>query len=124
MGNTVSGFLTSHTWGFIESIEPLDYLDYLDEKEKLIMNEFIPYETASSASLLEMKMDVFEKNTHPLKFYGDIFTLFNPDDKEFELFIAAKRLEEIVVIEKELSMRLMDNITKRKWEVGALLGMS
>ena len=124
MSNTVSGFLTSHTWGFINRIEPLDYLEYLDEKEKLIMGGFVPYEISPSASLLEIKMDVFQKNTHPLNLYEDTFVLFNPADKEFELFVAAKRLEEIVEIEERLSSQLMNNIAKKKWEVGALIWMS
>ncbi|HBA45424.1 TPA: hypothetical protein DEG21_01335 [Patescibacteria group bacterium] len=89
-------------------------MDYLDEKEKLIMNGFIPYDFAPNASLLEMKMDVFEKNTHPLNLYADTFILFNPADKEFELFVASKRLEEIVEIEKRLSSQLMNNIAKKK----------
>ncbi|EKD66559.1 MAG: hypothetical protein ACD_49C00034G0007 [uncultured bacterium (gcode 4)] len=124
MANAVSGFLTSHTWGFVNKIETLDFLDYLDEKEKLIMNGFIPYDFAPNASLLEMKMDVFEKNTHPLNLYADTFILFNPADKEFELFVASKRLEEIVEIEKRLSSQLMNNIAKKKWEVWALIWMS
>lgn len=125
MANEVSGFLTSHTWWYINRIEPIDFLDYLNEKEKLIMSWFVPYETSPSASLLEMKMDIFEKNAHPLNLYADTFILFNPADKEFELFVAAKRLEEIVEIEKRLSIRLMNNIIKKKWwEVSALIWIS
>ncbi|MCK9272004.1 hypothetical protein M0P65_00470 [Candidatus Gracilibacteria bacterium] len=128
MVNEVSGFLTSHTGGYINRIDTLNFQEYQEERSELEKIGFVIYDIAPNPSLLEIKMDVFEKNTSPFDYSNDTFftafILFNPVSKESELFVLAKRLGEIEDIEKELSTRLMDNIAKKKGEVGVLLGMS